>query len=210
MRARCLCCAGRAGAGRGAAGRALSAWCGPASRCAFPPITARIRRSAPNGGTSPAGCRRADGQAISASRSPSSAPARRSIARNPSRFAPRQVLFAHAALSDPAIGRLLHGERAARAGLRAGRGARPATPTSRSATGGCAALPDGRFGDARRRARTSRSTLAFTPDASRRCRRARAATAARGRGPSRRAIITRSRTSRVAGTRRARRHGRAR
>ena len=36
---------------------------------------------------------------------------------NPSRFAPQQVLFAHAALSDPALGRLLHGERAARAGF---------------------------------------------------------------------------------------------
>lgn len=36
---------------------------------------------------------------------------------NPSRFAPHQVLFAHAALSDPAVGRLLHGERAARAGF---------------------------------------------------------------------------------------------
>lgn len=38
-------------------------------------------------------------------------------AANPSRFAARQVLFAHAALSDPAVGRLLHGERAARAGF---------------------------------------------------------------------------------------------
>lgn len=36
---------------------------------------------------------------------------------NPSRFAPRQILFAHAALSDPTIGRLLHGERAARGGF---------------------------------------------------------------------------------------------
>ncbi|WP_182083862.1 carotenoid 1,2-hydratase [Aureimonas sp. ME7] len=36
---------------------------------------------------------------------------------NPSRFAPAQVLFAHAALSDPAIGRLLHGERSAREGF---------------------------------------------------------------------------------------------
>ncbi len=36
---------------------------------------------------------------------------------NPSRFAPGQILFAHAALSDPAIGHLLHGERAARAGF---------------------------------------------------------------------------------------------
>ena len=36
---------------------------------------------------------------------------------NPSRFAAGQILFAHAALSDPATGRLLHGERAARAGF---------------------------------------------------------------------------------------------
>ena len=36
---------------------------------------------------------------------------------NPSRFAPRQILFAHAALADPAVGRLRHGERAARAGF---------------------------------------------------------------------------------------------
>lgn len=38
-------------------------------------------------------------------------------AANPSRFAPTQVLFAHAALSDGDVGRLLHGERAARAGF---------------------------------------------------------------------------------------------
>ena len=37
--------------------------------------------------------------------------------RNPSRFAARQVLFAHAALSDPSTGTLLHGERAARQGF---------------------------------------------------------------------------------------------
>ena len=36
---------------------------------------------------------------------------------NPSRFAPSQILFAHAALSDPAVGKLLHAERAARAGF---------------------------------------------------------------------------------------------
>ena len=36
---------------------------------------------------------------------------------NPSRFSPTQVLFAHAALSDPAVGHLLHAERAARAGF---------------------------------------------------------------------------------------------
>jgi len=36
---------------------------------------------------------------------------------NPSRFNPRQILFAHAALSDPKHGRLLHDQRAARAGF---------------------------------------------------------------------------------------------
>ena len=36
---------------------------------------------------------------------------------NPSAFAARQVLFAHAALADPAVGRLLHDQRVARAGF---------------------------------------------------------------------------------------------
>jgi len=36
---------------------------------------------------------------------------------DPGRFAPRQLLFAHAALSDPATGRILHDARAARAGF---------------------------------------------------------------------------------------------
>jgi len=36
---------------------------------------------------------------------------------NPSRFAPTQVLFAHAALSDPALGRIRTAERSARAGF---------------------------------------------------------------------------------------------
>ena len=36
---------------------------------------------------------------------------------NPSRFNPRQVLFAHAALADPRRGRLAHDQRAARAGF---------------------------------------------------------------------------------------------
>ena len=36
---------------------------------------------------------------------------------NPSRFAARQVLFAHAAISDPRVGRLLRDERAAREGF---------------------------------------------------------------------------------------------
>jgi predicted secreted hydrolase len=36
---------------------------------------------------------------------------------NPSAFAPRQLLFAHAAIADPAIGRLVKDQRAARAGF---------------------------------------------------------------------------------------------
>lgn len=36
---------------------------------------------------------------------------------NPSNFAPKQILFAHVALSDPAEKKLLHAERVARAGL---------------------------------------------------------------------------------------------
>jgi predicted secreted hydrolase len=36
---------------------------------------------------------------------------------NPSTFAPRQLLFAHAAISDPAHGRLRHAEKSARAGF---------------------------------------------------------------------------------------------
>jgi predicted secreted hydrolase len=36
---------------------------------------------------------------------------------NPSAFAPRQILFAHAAISDPATGKLLHAQRIARQGF---------------------------------------------------------------------------------------------
>src|SRR5918997_158249 len=36
---------------------------------------------------------------------------------NPSAFAPRQIIFAHAALSDPAKGRLIHDQRLARQGF---------------------------------------------------------------------------------------------
>jgi predicted secreted hydrolase len=38
-------------------------------------------------------------------------------ARNPSQFAPTQLIIAHAALSDPAQGKLLHDQRSARAGF---------------------------------------------------------------------------------------------
>ena len=37
--------------------------------------------------------------------------------RNPSKFAAQQILFAHVAISDPAAGKLLHDQRAARAGF---------------------------------------------------------------------------------------------
>ena len=36
---------------------------------------------------------------------------------NPSRFAPTQLLFGHAAIASPAVGRLVHAERAARTGF---------------------------------------------------------------------------------------------
>jgi predicted secreted hydrolase len=36
---------------------------------------------------------------------------------NPSRFAPRQILFAHAAIADPRLGRLRHAERSVREGF---------------------------------------------------------------------------------------------
>ncbi|MEO7558794.1 MAG: carotenoid 1,2-hydratase, partial [Nitrosospira sp.] len=36
---------------------------------------------------------------------------------NPSRFAPKQLIIAHAALSDPAIGKLLHDQKSAREGF---------------------------------------------------------------------------------------------
>ena len=38
-------------------------------------------------------------------------------ARNPSKFAPRQILFAHTAISDPSVGKLLHDQRSARSGF---------------------------------------------------------------------------------------------
>lgn len=37
--------------------------------------------------------------------------------RNPSTFAPKQIVSAHAALSDPSVGKLLHAERTARVGF---------------------------------------------------------------------------------------------
>ena len=38
-------------------------------------------------------------------------------AANPSRFAPKRLIIAHAALSDPAVGKLLHDQKVAREGF---------------------------------------------------------------------------------------------
>src|SRR5436190_4034485 len=46
---------------------------------------------------------------------------------NPSAFAPKQLLFAHVAVSDPAVGRLQHDQRAARAGFGLARAAQDTT-----------------------------------------------------------------------------------
>ncbi len=61
-----------------------------------------------------------------------------------SRFAPDQLLFAHAALSDPAAGRLLHGERAARGGFGLA-GARVGDTDVAIRDWRMRRLPDGRF-----------------------------------------------------------------
>ncbi len=64
--------------------------------------------------------------------------------RNPSRFAPRHVLFAHAALSDAKGGRMLHDQRAARAGFGLARAATSNTDL-RLQNWTLKRLPDGRF-----------------------------------------------------------------
>lgn len=61
-----------------------------------------------------------------------------------SAFAPRQILFAHAALSDPAIGHLLHGERIAREGLGLAAASRTDTDVAID-DWHIRRLPDGRF-----------------------------------------------------------------
>lgn len=65
-------------------------------------------------------------------------------AGNPSRFAPRQVIFAHAALSDTKVGRILHAERAARAGFELA-GAATGDANVRLNGWSFRRLPDGRF-----------------------------------------------------------------
>ena len=65
-------------------------------------------------------------------------------ADDPSAFAPRQILFAHAALSDPAVGHLLHGERIAREALGLARASRADADVAID-DWTLRRLPDGRF-----------------------------------------------------------------
>lgn len=81
--------------------------------------------------------------------------------RNPSKFAARQVLFAHAAVSDPAIGKLLHDQRAARAGFGIAE-ARIGDADVRIRDWRLVRLADGRF-SARIVARGFALKLIFTP-----------------------------------------------
>ena len=80
---------------------------------------------------------------------------------NPSKFAPRQVLFAHAAVSDPAIGKLLHDQRAARSGFGIAE-ARIGDADVRIKDWRLVRLADGRF-SARIVARGFALKLIFTP-----------------------------------------------
>lgn len=64
--------------------------------------------------------------------------------RNPSRFTARQILFAHAAVSDAKVGRLLHAQRIARAGFGLARAATTDTDV-RLDDWRLQRVPDGRF-----------------------------------------------------------------
>ncbi len=63
---------------------------------------------------------------------------------NPSKFAPKQLIIAHAALSDPATGRLLHGQKVARAGFGLAEAARGNTNVHLD-DWRMTRLPDGRY-----------------------------------------------------------------
>jgi len=113
---------------------------------------------------------------------------------NPSRFTPRQILFAHAALADPRHGRLQHDQRAAREGLTLAGAQRSETRVwiddwrLAQTTGGYeAVIPAREF--------TLRLEFAVSR---RRCSRARTASAAKGGGRGKRATTTASRSSRCA------------
>ena len=82
----------------------------------FPPTSAVTRTFAPNGGTSPAGCTTARGQSlgfqITFFRTKPAVDE-----NNPSAFAPRQLLIAHCAISDPTHAGLWQDQRIRRAGM---------------------------------------------------------------------------------------------
>lgn len=79
---------------------------------------------------------------------------------NPSRFAPRQLLFAHAAIADARHGRLRHDQRAARAGF--GLAEASEATTAITIADWSLALADGRY-VARIAAREFAFELSFTP-----------------------------------------------
>ena len=111
--------------------------------------------------------------------------------RNPSAFAPTQVIFAHAAISDPAVGRLIHAQRIARAGFGLAQ-AKVGDMALVSMTGGC----DGKLAAGSRLRRATRPSpwISPSPPPSRRCCRATGDLAARDPAPTRRATITACRT----------------
>lgn len=80
---------------------------------------------------------------------------------NPSRFAPKQLIIAHAALSDPAIGKLQHDQKAARAGFDIAY-ARTGNTDVKLEDWTFQRMPDGRY-QARIGARDFTLTLSLTP-----------------------------------------------
>lgn len=81
--------------------------------------------------------------------------------RNPSKFVPQQVMFAHAALSDPSVGKLRHDQRAARTGFGIA-GAKIGDADVRIKDWRLVRLADGRF-SAKIAARGFTLNLIFTP-----------------------------------------------
>ena len=108
-----------------------------------------------------------------------------------SRFAPTQLLFAHAAIADPRVGALRHEQRAARAGFGL---AQASEATTDVAIGEWSLRLSGDTYTAIVAAREFSLALAFTAGEPL-MRKARAASAARGRSPRRRASTTAGRSS---------------
>lgn len=82
-------------------------------------------------------------------------------ARNPSKFTPKQILFAHTAISDSSIGKLLHDQRSARSGFGIVE-AKVGDADVRIRDWRFFRLPDGRFA-AKIKARGFSLNLVFTP-----------------------------------------------